>query len=62
MLGVCFEMGGGNDDVYCCATHREFSNQETTVHSSQSITSSTDIKINWTAAEIREMLTSPQSL
>ena len=31
-------------------------NQETADHSSQSITSSTDVKMsNWTAAEIQEM-------
>ena len=34
----------------------EFENQETADHSSQSITSSADIKMsNWTAAEIQEM-------
>ena len=44
-------------------TVREFENQETADHSSQSIISSTDIKMSdWTAAEIREMLTSPRSL
>ena len=58
------EMGGGVDDLHCCATHsREFYNQETADHSGQSITSSTDIKMsNWTAAEIQEMLASPGSL
>ena len=38
-------------------TAGEFQNQETADHSSQSITSSADIKMNnWTAAEIQEML------
>ena len=41
----------------------EFQNQGTADHSSQSIISSADIKMsNWTAAEIQEMLASPQSL
>ena len=38
-------------------TAKEFQNQETADHSSQSITSSADVKMsNWTAAEIQEML------
>ena len=38
-------------------TAGEFLNQETDDHSSQSITSSKDVKMsNWTAAEIQEML------
>ena len=46
------EVGGGVDDLHCCATHC----QETADHSSQSIISSADIKMsNWTAAEIQEM-------
>ena len=44
-------------------TAREFQNQETADHSSQPITSSADVKMsNWTAAEIQDMPTSPQSL
>ena len=44
-------------------TAGEFQNQDTADHSSQSITSSTDVKMsNWTAAEIQEMLASPRSL
>ena len=35
---------------------REFKNQETADHSSQTITSSADVRMsNWTAAEIQEM-------
>ena len=61
------ELGGGVDDLHCCVTHNQgvFKNQETADHSSQSITSSADMQMqmnNWTAAEIREMLASPQSL
>ena len=38
-------------------------NQETADHSSQSITSSAEVKMsNWKAAEIQEMLASPRSL
>ena len=38
------------------STVREFWNQETADHSSQSITSSADIKMkHWTAAEVQEM-------
>ena len=45
-LPLC-EMGGGVDDVHCCATHSGgVLNQETADHSSQSITSSVDIKMS----------------
>ena len=41
------EMGGGVDDLHCCSTQsREFLNQETADHSSQSITSFLDIKMS----------------
>ena len=52
MCRLSCEMGGGVDRK-----------QETADHSSQSITSSADVKMsNWTAADIREMLVSPLSL
>ena len=49
------EMGGGVDDLHCCATHSwGVLNQETADHSSQFIASYMDVKMsNWKAAEIQ---------
>ena len=58
------EVGGGVNDLHCCATHSRGVLKPRNSWSQQSVHhSSTDIKMNnWTAAEIQEMLASPRSL